>query len=81
MNLKLKEYKMTKLRNKEYKIKYKDKNADFADASRHGVFITYVTGSFEKTVYFTQLEHEIQFIDLLKEAGYTYVQEETNINA
>ena len=72
---------MTKLKKKQYTIKRRDKNADFADASRHGVFITYVTGSFEKTVYFTQLEHEIQFIDLLKEAGYTYVQEETNINA
>ena len=73
---------MTKLKKKQFKIKRRDKNADFADASRHGVFITYVTGGFaERTVYFTQLEHEVQFIDLLREAGYTYVQEETNINA
>ena len=64
---------MTKLKKKQYTIKRRDKNADFADASRHGVFITYVTGPFEKCVYFTQLEHEIQFVDLLKEAGYTYV--------
>ena len=64
---------MTKLKEKQYTIK--------RWMRMEGVFITYVTGSFEKCVYFTQLEHEIQFTDLLKEAGYTYVQEETNINA
>ena len=73
---------MTKLKKKQFTIKRRDKNADFADASRHGVFITYVTEGFaERAVYFTQLEHEVQFIDLLEEAGYTYVQEETSINA
>ena len=56
---------MTKLKKKQYTIK--------RWMRMEGVFITYVTGPFEKTVYFTQLEHEIQFVDLLKEAGYTYV--------
>ena len=64
---------MTKLKKKQYTIK--------RWMRMEGVFITYVTGSFEKCVYFTQLEHEVQFIDLLEEAGYTYVQEETSINA
>ena len=64
---------MTKLKKKQYTIK--------RWVRMEGVFITYVTEKFEKSVYFTQLEHEVQFIDLLEEAGYTYVQEETNINA
>ena len=64
---------MTKLKKKQYTIKRWKR--------MEGVFITYVTGQFEKCVYFTQLEHEVQFIDLLEEAGYTYVQEETSINA
>ena len=58
---------MLKLRNKEYKIKY---NA----GKSHGVYITYIDGEYEKMVYFTHLEHEIKFTDLLKEAGYTYVE-------
>ena len=56
---------MTKLKKKQYTIK--------RWMRMEGVFITYVTGPFEKCVYFTQLEHEIQFVDLLNEAGYTYV--------
>ena len=68
---------MTKLRNKEYKIKYKHEDAGFD----FGVYITYIDGEYEKMVYFTQLEHQIQFTDLLKEAGYTYVEEKTSSNA
>ena len=60
---------MTKLKNKEYKIKYKHQDAGFD----FGVYITYIDGEYEKMVYFTQLEHQIKFTDLLKEAGYTYV--------
>ena len=76
---KLEENKMTKLKNKEFKVKYKEDEG-------YGVYITYIDGEvdgycYEKMVYFTRLEHEIQFTDLLKEAGYTYVQEETSINA
>ena len=57
---------MTKLRNKDYKIRYKE-------GESYGVYITYIDGEYEKMIYFTHLEHEIKFIDLLKEAGYTYV--------
>ena len=64
---------MTKLKQKQYTIK--------RWMRMEGVFKTYVTAPFEKCVYFTQLEHENQFVDLMKEAGYTYFQEETSINA
>ena len=62
---------MTKLKNKEFKVKYKEDEG-------YGVYITYIDGEvdgycYEKMVYFTQLEHQIKFTDLLKEAGYTYV--------
>ena len=57
---------MLKLRNKEYKIKYKKDEG-------YGVYITYIDGEYEKLVYFMYKEHEIKFIDLLEEAGYTYV--------
>lgn len=61
------EYTMTKLKNKEYKVKYKE------DDECYGAYITYIDGECEKLVYFTYLEHEIKFTDLLREAGYTYV--------
>lgn len=73
---------MLKLKKKQYTIKLqqKDKNSDITNLKNQQVLITYVTGKFEKTVCFTHLEQEIQFVDLLKEAGYTYVDISNNTN-